>query len=93
MATITCGNCRKTHGSADEVRSCYMTCSFCGLEVTAGGWCGCDYGITAEVPADIPEWDEGPTCSICDGLGHGYPGGRPCPLEERDYSGEPAWAM
>lgn len=28
---------------------------------------------------------EGPTCSICDGLGHGYPGGGPCPLEERGY--------
>lgn len=27
--------------------------------------------------------EEGPSCSICDGLGHGYPGGRPCPLEER----------
>jgi hypothetical protein len=27
--------------------------------------------------------DEGPTCSICDALGHGYPGGGPCPLEER----------
>jgi len=25
--------------------------------------------------------DEGPCCSICDGLGHGYPGGGPCPLE------------
>lgn len=25
---------------------------------------------------------EGPACSICDGLGHGYPGGGPCPLEE-----------
>ena len=23
------------------------------------------------------------SCSICDGLGHGYVGGRPCPLEER----------
>lgn len=33
-----------------------------------------------------PEWDyqEGPTCSICDGLGHGYPGGMPCPIEDRD---------
>lgn len=29
------------------------------------------------------DWDEGPTCSICDGLGHGYPGGPPCPLEMR----------
>lgn len=30
-----------------------------------------------------PDFDEGPCCSICDGLGHGYPGGPPCPLEER----------
>lgn len=22
-----------------------------------------------------------PCCSICDGVGHGYPGGGPCPLE------------
>lgn len=36
---------------------------------------------------------EGPTCSICDGLGHGYPGGPPCPLEICDYSGEPEWAL
>lgn len=28
---------------------------------------------------------EGPCCSICDGLGHGYPGGGPCPLEEGGY--------
>jgi hypothetical protein len=26
---------------------------------------------------------EGPTCSLCDALGHGYPGGPPCPLEDR----------
>lgn len=32
---------------------------------------------------DEEEYDEGPTCSLCDGLGHGYPGGGPCPLEER----------
>lgn len=36
---------------------------------------------------------EGPCCSICDGLGHGYPGGPPCPLEICDYSGEPEWAL
>jgi hypothetical protein len=31
---------------------------------------------------------EGPHCSICDGLGHGYPGGPPCPLEVDDrYAG------
>jgi hypothetical protein len=42
-----------------------------------------DRGV-ATLVADEPEWDEGPTCSICDGLGHGYPGGGPCPLEEGD---------
>ena len=36
---------------------------------------------------------EGRTCSICDGVGHGYPGGGPCPLEDYDYSDEPAWAL
>lgn len=34
-------------------------------------------------PVDDGEYDEGPTCSICDGVGHGYPGGPPCPLETR----------
>lgn len=33
---------------------------------------------------DGQEW-EGPSCSICDALGHGYPGGGPCPLEDRGY--------
>jgi len=33
-----------------------------------------------------------PTCSICDGLGHGYPGAGPCPLEERGEEGVPWWA-
>jgi len=37
-------------------------------------------------------WDEGPVCSICDGSGHGYPGGPPCPLEERGWDdGFDAW--
>jgi hypothetical protein len=26
---------------------------------------------------------EGPTCSLCDAVGHGYPGAGPCPLEDR----------
>lgn len=35
---------------------------------------------------------EGPSCSICDGLGHGYPGGGPCPLEDRGaYEPEERW--
>ncbi len=33
----------------------------------------------------MPE-HEGPCCRICDGQGHGYPGGGPCPLE---MQGEP----
>lgn len=34
---------------------------------------------------ELPDYDDGPTCSICDALGHGYPGGRPCPLEDRGW--------
>jgi hypothetical protein len=33
--------------------------------------------------------DDGPTCSLCDGIGHGYPGAGPCPLEERGANDEP----
>lgn len=46
------------------------------------------------VAAEEAQADEGPTCSICDGVGHGYPGGGPCPLEMRgNYDGEPEWAI
>lgn len=42
---------------------------------------------------DDYRWEaEAGFCSICDGLGHGYPGGGPCPLEDRGY-GEPEWAI
>jgi hypothetical protein len=35
---------------------------------------------------------EGPRCSLCDGLGHGYPGGGFCPLEDRGaYEPEERW--
>jgi hypothetical protein len=30
--------------------------------------------------------EEGPSCNICDALGHGYPGGGPCPLEETGWA-------
>lgn len=43
--------------------------------------------------AEEPYEYEGPTCSICDGLGHGYPGGPPCPLEQRGEEGVPWWAQ
>jgi hypothetical protein len=42
---------------------------------------------------DPDDYDEGPTCSICDGLGHGYPGAGPCPLEQRGEEGVPWWAQ
>jgi hypothetical protein len=36
----------------------------------------CEYAAAWEdAHADVP------TCSICDGIGHGYPGAGPCPLE------------
>ena len=48
------------------------------------------YSLAPKAPATveaIPEEPcsepEPPTCSMCDAYGHGYPGGGPCPLEER----------
>ena len=32
---------------------------------------------------------EGPTCSICDAVGHGYPGAGPCPLEDNGRTYDP----
>ena len=51
------------------------------------------FGITreaafAELLAGLtrPEDDEPRCCSICDAPGHGYPGGGPCPLEDRGWA-------
>lgn len=42
--------------------------------------------LDERAPHDFPEdFYEPPSCSICDGLGHGYPGGPPCPLEMRGH--------
>jgi hypothetical protein len=42
--------------------------------------------LRAELLAELASYEaEGPFCSICDGSGHGYPGGPPCPLEETGY--------
>lgn len=82
-----------------------VDCPSCGA--VPGVECRCAAGFThvaRKVAADeaytlrrLAEEDsqpeEGPTCSICDGLGHGYPGGGPCPLEMADYSNEPWWAV
>lgn len=32
--------------------------------------------------AELDALFEPQCCSICDGMGHGYPGGGPCPTEE-----------
>ena len=45
-----------------------------------GLWdCDCRECIALQEEADAML--DGPTCSICDGAGHGFPGGPPCPLE------------
>lgn len=38
---------------------------------------------------EVETWQQ--TCSICDGLGHGYPGAGPCPLEDRGYDTDGIW--
>lgn len=49
-------------------------CADCGEDLLLGP-CPCDYDWESEVG----------TCSICDALGHGFPGGGPCPLEDRGW--------
>lgn len=51
-----------------------------------------DLDDLAQYDAYLSEVRQG-HCSICDGLGHGFPGGGPCPLEEQGEQGVPAWAM
>ena len=51
--------------------------------------------VTAIWTEDDMAW-EGPSCSLCDALGHGYPGGPPCPLEDRgeyDPCERELWAL
>lgn len=51
------------------------------------------HATAAEARACEAEWQAAndahdmPCCSICDGNGHGYPGGGPCPLETSDIVG------
>lgn len=41
-------------------------------------------------PEDYPDPEDGMRfCSICDAMGHGYPGGGPCPLEDRGWDEPP----
>lgn len=45
----------------------------------------------ADALADDFAWEAGRSCSICDAIGHGYPGGGPCPLEDRGYDTDGIW--
>jgi len=60
-----------------------------GYELTEAGSTLWDELHDAE--ADEAYYDEGPSCSICDALGHGYVGGPPCPLEDRGYDTDGYW--
>jgi hypothetical protein len=55
------------------------TCEFCHeAPATVGNLC--------EPCEDYIAYEGGLRhCSICDGVGHGYPGGGPCPLEETGW--------
>jgi len=47
-----------------------------------------DYEYDDEYLAYVDEMEalaDSLACGICDGRGHGYPGGRPCPLEDRSW--------
>lgn len=65
-------------GEAPETFDFFSEAKTFLMIATSDGW--------GSALASMFGYDEGPTCSICDGLGHGYPGGRPCPLEDRGYS-------
>jgi len=57
------------------------------------GTAGRLYWVDVDGRATLVENDgqdyEGPTCPICDALGHGYPGAGPCPLEMTGEEGVP----
>jgi hypothetical protein len=44
--------------------------------------------VTPDEADDIARYEgwEGRTCSLCDAVGHGYPGAGPCPLEDRGWA-------
>jgi hypothetical protein len=44
-----------------------------------------DEGKVTHIEKGYGWGEEGPTCTLCDGLGHGYPGAGPCPLEMRGW--------
>lgn len=68
QSNAPCFGCGHQHDAASPGRCWEATC--------VPGCVACGSGDAIEA-----EYDEPPSCSICDGLGHGYPGGPPCPLE------------
>jgi hypothetical protein len=51
--------------------------------ITVKGKVVARFGSDAEAAEYLYGPPDPPTCSLCDGIGHGYPGAGPCPLEER----------
>lgn len=51
--------------------------------ITVKGKVVARFGTDAEAAEYLYGPPEPPTCSLCDAVGHGYPGGGPCPLEDR----------
>jgi hypothetical protein len=62
-------------------------CKGCGTELPDGLWVGGGYEVCDQCYYD----QEPPCCTICDAIGHGYPGGGPCPLEDRGYDTDGIW--
>lgn len=61
-------------------------CQFCHGEVSDGTWIVGSPFVCDECYSTI---DEPRTCSLCDAIGHGYPGAGPCPLEDRGWDDRP----
>lgn len=69
--------------SFDEARSALRIL----LAIRKGAWHGAESyeEAVAEFLDDLAAGPDPQTCSLCDGVGHGYPGAGPCPLEERGW--------
>lgn len=60
------------HDTVSEVRLCFALTFQDGNKL---------FSVEESDELDYENFLAERTCSICDGLGHGYPGGGPCPLE------------
>jgi hypothetical protein len=73
LPCFACDKVTEVPASVD-IANTLIYCGDCGDEA--------HNAVSPAWSADDKQDDEGPTCLICDGVGHGYPGAGPCPLEE-----------